>query len=210
VKPNEKLPFLSFDVSRWVAMTIGLTLEERGALTTLRDAAWLRNGRLPNQPTAIARLLGLSAEHFEQIWPSIAGWFESAGDGSMYIPELEVERRRALDLLDKRRRGAEKTNAEYWPTRRANKPQSESLSDPQSGPQSGSQSDPLTDSHSGPHSDTDSESLAGRTHTDLHPDTQTHNHTHSPEGGERGGNRIGKPSTRVTSLSARRPKQPTT
>jgi len=173
---SETLPFMSMPVDNWLAATMHLTLAEYAILHKLHCQAWRRGGELPFDPTATARLAGVSSEELKAAWPAIERWFvTNECSRSMILPELETERRRAIELRDQKRRGAATTNAKRW------------------GAPSHSESE--SESQSESHSDSDSESLTSRPYPNPHPypnpppNPQPHTQEEEEEGpGRRGRN----------------------
>lgn len=107
----------------FIASTRALRIAERGAYRELLDFQW-EMGRLPRAPDVLARLLGVTQEEFDDIWPSIAIKFMHAGE-FIYNQRLEEHREKALLGRAKKRAAAAATNAKRY----AKRPPQTSLSD---------------------------------------------------------------------------------
>jgi hypothetical protein len=67
-----------------------MTLAERGLLYTLRLELWV-NGKLPSDPTRLAKVLGFADEEVRQALPAVMP-FLTEFDGFVICPELESYR----------------------------------------------------------------------------------------------------------------------
>jgi uncharacterized protein YdaU (DUF1376 family) len=101
----------------FIASTRALRIAERGAYRELLDFQW-EMGRLPRAPDVLARLLGITQEEFDAIWPSIAIKFMHAGE-FIYNQRLEQHREKALSMRQKKAAGAAATNAKRYAERHA-------------------------------------------------------------------------------------------
>jgi len=157
---------MSMPVDNWLADTLHLTLAEYAILHKLHCHAWRRNGLLPTETAVIARMLGVGAEELRAVLPAIQPWLGKSADGQFItIPELELERVRAFNVREQKRRGAALGNAS--PKRKR------------------SDSDPDSDPQSGTHSGTDSAPGAGHPPPPPPPPTSQTPHPNTQEG-ERG------------------------
>ncbi len=93
----------------WIAATRHMTLAERGAYRDLLDFQW-EMGRLPLSVERLTGLLGVTPEEFIRVWPAIEEKFVEI-DGFLINERLEEHRKVALTARDKKRHGAELTNA---------------------------------------------------------------------------------------------------
>lgn len=69
-----------------------LTLEQRGAVRTLRDYQWIE-GPLVDDPVQLAQVLGVPVKQFKEIWPAIERFFPPSRPGYLADPELEAKRK---------------------------------------------------------------------------------------------------------------------
>jgi uncharacterized protein YdaU (DUF1376 family) len=93
----------------FIAATRHLALAERGAYRELLDYQWEMGG-LPKDPVRLARLLVVTPEEFAPIWAAISDKFEESPSG-LVNKRLEEHRKKAIDQLNKKIDGANKTNA---------------------------------------------------------------------------------------------------
>jgi uncharacterized protein YdaU (DUF1376 family) len=96
----------------FIAATRHLALAERGAYRELLDYQW-EMGVLPKDPTRLARLLVITPEEFTPIWAAIGDKFDDCGHG-LVNKRLEEHRIKAVAQRDKKVSGAEKTNANRY------------------------------------------------------------------------------------------------
>jgi len=158
VPKDDPLPFWAIDVTGWITDTAGLNAAEYRALHLLMCHAWRRDAVLPTDEESLRRLLGLLPHELDDIWPAIRTWFTSSADGgSMTPPGLQRELTRALELRDKKRKGARIANERRWGSRS----DSVSLSE--------SERDALSDSQRASNSDSTSDSDSLTTHPSPHP-----------------------------------------
>lgn len=108
----------------FIAATRHLALAERGAYRELLDYQW-EMGTLPKDHVRLARLLAITLDEFEEIWPSISDKFEDSGNG-VANKRLEEHRKKATEQRDKKINGAAKTNAK----RHAERLECDTLSEP--------------------------------------------------------------------------------
>lgn len=124
------MPFWPKD---YISATRAKRLAERGAYSDLLFFQW-ELGVLPGDTPTLARLLGVSQDEFNDVWPAIKDKFVER-DGGLVNERLEMHREKALRKRDGFRRGAAKTNA------------TKALSDT---PSAANKSDPLSEPLSGP------------------------------------------------------------
>lgn len=93
----------------WLASTRAMRIAERGAYHDLLCFQW-EMGALPADHERLARLLGLSAKEFAEVWPAIESKFVVNGL-SLFNKRLEEHRVKALEQREKKRRAAQSTNA---------------------------------------------------------------------------------------------------
>jgi uncharacterized protein YdaU (DUF1376 family) len=87
------LPYFKFFPSDFIAGVLGLTLEERGAYITFLAWSW-DNGPLPLSEEGRARLLAVSVEDLQRLWPALeASW--KKGARGFTNKRLESERTKA-------------------------------------------------------------------------------------------------------------------
>lgn len=110
----------------FIAATRAMRLVERGAYRELLDYQW-EMGKLPAEHDRLARLLGVSLDEFEDLWPAIKDKFVLNGTG-LYNKRLEEHRKKALEQREKKRGAAARTNAKRYGARA----ECATLSDPDS------------------------------------------------------------------------------
>jgi uncharacterized protein YdaU (DUF1376 family) len=109
---QQRMPFLPWFHSNFLAKTQGWTLEERGAYFMLLGAQW-ETGPLPSDPSRLAAIVGVPTSTFKTLWKTLGKKFK-ATDVGLVNGRLEEHRTRSLELIDSRRRGAAKTNEQRW------------------------------------------------------------------------------------------------
>jgi uncharacterized protein YdaU (DUF1376 family) len=67
-----------------------LPLEHRGLHREMLTAAWVREGRLPNDPEAIQRAAGVTAKEWKASWPRVQRFWRIDGDHLVNDEQLEV------------------------------------------------------------------------------------------------------------------------
>jgi uncharacterized protein YdaU (DUF1376 family) len=107
-----RMPYLPWFHSSFLAKTQGWTLEERGAYFMLLGAQW-ETGALPTDFSRLSAIVGVSPSTLKILWKTIGKKFETINAG-LVNERLEQHRTRSLELIDSRRRGAAKTNAQRW------------------------------------------------------------------------------------------------
>ncbi len=125
------LPMMPWWPSDYIAGTRAMRIAERGAYCELLFFQW-EMGHLPTDHGRLSRLLGLTLEEFEDLWPAIQCKFV-ARNGGLVNERLESERKKALEKRDRHRRGAEKTNAKRRQGDMLSDTPSDTLSDAPSG-----------------------------------------------------------------------------
>ncbi len=86
-----------------------MRIAERCAYRELLDFQW-ELGVLPNDESRLARLIGFSDAEFADAWPGIKNKFVEF-NGGLANKRLEEHRAQALERREKKRRGADYTNA---------------------------------------------------------------------------------------------------
>lgn len=82
----------------------------RGAYRELLDAQWTM-GALPADHATLKAIVGASTSEWRRAWPYLSPKFPACPDGMLRNPRLEEHRARAVELYNKRKSGADKTNA---------------------------------------------------------------------------------------------------
>lgn len=96
------LPFMQLYVGDYLADTGDLSTEEHGAYLLLLMTLWRHNGRLPNDPTKLARIAKVSPKRWGRIWKGIERFFQL--DGNMiYSSRLDLELSKAVSISQKRK-----------------------------------------------------------------------------------------------------------
>lgn len=97
---GERLHWMKWKVSDYVAQTRRFSLAERGALLELMAHSWL-TGPLPSDAKRLASMLGISLEEFGGIWQAIRHFWIETSEGLVH-PELEAERESAVRVYRSR------------------------------------------------------------------------------------------------------------
>lgn len=101
--------YMPFYVADYLADTTDLSAEEHGVYFLLLLNLWKRDGRLPCEPTRLARMVGLSIPEWERVWLAIGRFFELE-DGHFCQSRLSRELTKAKALRaaasDNGRKGA--------------------------------------------------------------------------------------------------------
>ena len=90
---GERLHWMKWMVTDYIAQTRHMSLDERGAYMELMGQSWL-TGPLPTDAKRVATMLSITAEKFEAIWPAIRPFWVETPAGWVR-PELEAERESA-------------------------------------------------------------------------------------------------------------------
>jgi uncharacterized protein YdaU (DUF1376 family) len=93
-----------------------LTLSERGLLYTLRLECWV-NGRVPEDPSELAKLLGVNEAELRAALPRVMFFFVNH-EKFIYSPELENYREFLSQVREKQSRGGKKGAAKANAQRR--------------------------------------------------------------------------------------------
>lgn len=155
VSADEKLPFLPLWTTDWLGSTRDLTLAERGILIDLLALSW-QIGALPDDPTRLARMCGVTAKVFAKVWPAVSARFDRAPDG-LRNGALEEQRSASLRRREAAREGARITNQ-----KRGRLPRESTTRPSPSDTHSATHSESPSDTHSEALSDTDSASHSAR------------------------------------------------
>jgi uncharacterized protein YdaU (DUF1376 family) len=94
-RPVERLAWMPWYVSDYIARTRHLTLAQRGALADMFAIAWT-SGPLPADVNRIAAMVGAAPAEFRKIWPGISGWWTETEDHHLVNVELEGRRLEAI------------------------------------------------------------------------------------------------------------------
>ncbi len=105
--------FMPFYVSDYLADTMDLTLQEHGAYTLLLWNLWAKDGAISADSARLARMLGVSIEEWESLWPGISGYFKEV-DGCLTHTRVTKELERAKDLRRKRAEYGKKGAESRW------------------------------------------------------------------------------------------------
>lgn len=93
-----------------------LTLEQRGAVRTLRDYQWIE-GPLLNDPVHLAQVLGVPLKQFNKVWPAIARFFPLCPDmivERLADPELEAMRKALEEFRRQARESGKRGGDTRW------------------------------------------------------------------------------------------------
>ncbi|MDP9008871.1 MAG: YdaU family protein [Pseudomonadota bacterium] len=112
-----KLPMMPVWPREELSATRHMTLAERGTYFDLKLYNW-ELGELPNDPTRLSRMLGVSVDEFKTVWPAMRNKFVRTPDGLGLVNEqLEIERRKSFDFRAKahaRAKSGGKSTRERW------------------------------------------------------------------------------------------------
>lgn len=106
---NRELPMMPWFPQDFASATAHWAFAERGAYRTLLDAQWTLGG-LPDDEQRLARIVGMTADEFAEVWPMVSTKFELV-NGQLQNKRLEEHRVEALRLKQSRARGAHTANA---------------------------------------------------------------------------------------------------
>ena len=109
---DTKLLMMPWFPESFIAATRGWNFIERSVYRELLDAQWIQGG-LPNDEKELMRLAGCSRKEWAASWPRVRQKFDLV-DGELKNARLEEHRAKAISLHDKRRLGAQKTNAKRY------------------------------------------------------------------------------------------------
>jgi hypothetical protein len=110
--PKSRLFYFPVKVGDFLAETLGWPWDAVAGFHALRLAQWAM-GALPADPNQLRKLVGASHAQWRIAWRYLEPKFPLVGKGRRNS-DVEDERRRALDLIERRRAGAEKTNRTRW------------------------------------------------------------------------------------------------
>lgn len=106
--------FMPVYIGDYLADTTDLTTEEHGAYFLLMMALWKNDGRLPCDPSRLAKIAGLSRRRWDNVWVIIGRFFD-LDDGHIFqkrlLEEIEKARNRKRRASDNGHLGASKR----WP-----------------------------------------------------------------------------------------------
>ena len=105
-----RLPWFPRD---FASSTKGWPLLARGAYRELLDAQW-DMGALPADPAALCIIAGATKAEWRKVWPHLESKFPVASDGMRRNERLEQHRTVAIELFEKRQKGAKITNNKRW------------------------------------------------------------------------------------------------
>lgn len=100
-------------VGDYLRDTMHLSLEEHGAYLKLLFVMWGQgHGRLPSDPTRLARMVGCERAEWDRVWPAISGFFDADVEAGFItqgrlVQELEAARERKKKAADNGRKGGE-------------------------------------------------------------------------------------------------------
>lgn len=112
-KAKTRLPFLPWFPDRFISTHRGWSVTARGVFRELYDCQWEMLG-LPADPADLQQLIGATKAEWQASWALVEPEYPIDADGLRRNASLEVDRARSLALVDRRRAGAEKTNAKRW------------------------------------------------------------------------------------------------
>jgi uncharacterized protein YdaU (DUF1376 family) len=92
---------MQFYVGDFLASTLHLSLEQKGAYALVMFGMWNAGGSLPNDPAKLARVCGVTLKRWCHISPEILEFFDSDGD-QLTQKRLAAEYRKGLEIIQKR------------------------------------------------------------------------------------------------------------
>ncbi len=88
---TDKLLAEWFWTDRWMGSRgFLLPMEARGVYREMLTQAWRRGARLPNDPEAIQRAIGCTAQEWSRSWPKLSAFWRVDGDSLVNDTQLEV------------------------------------------------------------------------------------------------------------------------
>jgi uncharacterized protein YdaU (DUF1376 family) len=105
----DHMPPMPWYPEEFLLLTAHWAHAERAALRALLDHQWIQ-GVLPLEHDRLARLVGISAQEFEQLWP-IVGTKLVEAYGGLIEPRLDERRIKALRVKKSQARGARTAHA---------------------------------------------------------------------------------------------------
>lgn len=94
-------PFMQFYVADYLGDTQHLTTEQHGAYLLLLMAMWRAEGRLPNDPSKLARIARVSLRRWHILAGELMAFFEVDGS-DITQKRLTEERQKAVSISEKR------------------------------------------------------------------------------------------------------------
>jgi uncharacterized protein YdaU (DUF1376 family) len=107
--------------------TRGWSVTARGVYRELLDAQW-DLGSLPSDVDELCRMIAATPDEWLKGWVKCQPKFPVGEDGQRRNPRLEQHRLKSVDLSERRKKGAEKTNAQRYGERTSHSSDSASLS----------------------------------------------------------------------------------
>jgi uncharacterized protein YdaU (DUF1376 family) len=81
-----------FWTDRWErSPAAALPIAARGLYREMLSRAWARGARLPNNPEAIRRVVGVTFEEWAATWPLVAPYWQATTDGLWLVNETQLE-----------------------------------------------------------------------------------------------------------------------
>jgi uncharacterized protein YdaU (DUF1376 family) len=93
---------MQFYVGDFLASTTHLSLEQRGGYVLVMFAMWNAGGSLPDDPTKLARICGVSLKRWQNISPEILEFFDRDGD-RLTQKRLAAEHAKQSEIIEQRR-----------------------------------------------------------------------------------------------------------
>lgn len=114
MKMSQGLPFLPWFPARFLSATRGWSVTARGVYRELLDCQWESSNGLPANPSELQQLIGATLAEWKCWRGLVEGKFPLDADGRRRNPTLEHHRAKSLDIRERNRTGAAKTNAKRW------------------------------------------------------------------------------------------------
>ncbi len=94
-------PFMQLYIADYLGDTLHLTTEQHGAYLLILMAMWRADGRLPNDPTKLARIARVSPRRWHLLADDVMAFFDIEG-GEITQKRLVEERQKAVSISEKR------------------------------------------------------------------------------------------------------------
>lgn len=105
ISEKVEMPYFKLFIKDEIAnlSLLGMDATDYGAFCIFRNLIWAR-GFLSSEKKNLAKILRISAKKFEEIWENISPLF-SEMDGKLIIAELEIQRAKYSEFIEKSREG---------------------------------------------------------------------------------------------------------
>lgn len=112
-KASGSLPFLPWFPARFMSSTRGWSVTARGIYRELLDCQW-EMGSLPANAVELQQMIGATPAEWKCWRGLVEVKFPLNADGRRRNSTLELHRAKSLDIRERNRAGAAKTNSKRW------------------------------------------------------------------------------------------------